>query len=113
MEEQVWRVREIAKLLNVTRETILKLLQQGTLRGFKVGRDWRVTQTELDRFMQQRPPEPPAEESLEEPEASELRAIEEAISPDDGACLREAGLDLLRRESSERPQFLPPIPLEA
>lgn len=44
--------REVARLLNVHRYTVYKLLGNGKLRGFRVSNQWRVAVEELTRFMQ-------------------------------------------------------------
>ena len=49
--EPVFTLEEVADQLRVHRATVERLLKQGRLRGFKVGRDWRVTERELRRYM--------------------------------------------------------------
>ncbi|MGA7730348.1 MAG: helix-turn-helix domain-containing protein [Chloroflexia bacterium] len=44
-------VDEVAKVLRVSVFTVRQLLKAGKLRGVKVGRQWRVRQTELDKYL--------------------------------------------------------------
>lgn len=48
---RVYDVNEIASILNVHRETVLRQLRNGKLKGFKVGYDWRVTEDQLLEYM--------------------------------------------------------------
>lgn len=42
---------EVQELLLISRHTLMKLLSQNKLRGFKVGRQWRVKKEELLRYI--------------------------------------------------------------
>jgi excisionase family DNA binding protein len=105
----VWRVREVAERLGVTIETVLKRLHEGSLKGFRVGRAWRIRDSELTDFMQ-RPPEPRArDESHEEPsQGQEFAAVDAELDP--GLCDR---LPLLGRIEALVQQASPPRPIEA
>jgi excisionase family DNA binding protein len=48
---KTYTAKEVASILKVTEKTILALLREGTLTGFKVGAVWRVTKDALDEFM--------------------------------------------------------------
>ena len=50
-EMTVYTVTETMQILKTARNTVLKLLKDGTLKGFKVGRDWRIPASELKAFM--------------------------------------------------------------
>ena len=50
-ETSVLTVTQAAAFLNVERRTVLKLLNTGQLRGAKIGSDWRIRKTELDRLL--------------------------------------------------------------
>ncbi len=45
---------EVQEALMISRRTLLKLLWNGSLHGFKAGRQWRVEKDELLRFMRER-----------------------------------------------------------
>ena len=57
MEKQVDPVRlltphEAARLLNLTTETILKMILRKELRAFKIGRYWRLSNNDLTKWAQ-------------------------------------------------------------
>jgi excisionase family DNA binding protein len=43
-------VREVAKLLNVQKRTIQRLLQKKKLPGVKVGKEWRVKESDFENW---------------------------------------------------------------
>lgn len=42
---------EVAAVLRLQRQTVLRMLQVGRLTGVKAGKDWRVARLEVERFM--------------------------------------------------------------
>lgn len=48
---KTYTAKEVAKILKVHERTVLTLLQDKTLQGFKVGSVWRVTKPALEAFM--------------------------------------------------------------
>lgn len=44
-------VREVAQLLRIYRPKVYELIKVGTIEGFKVGSDWRVTVASLERLI--------------------------------------------------------------
>jgi excisionase family DNA binding protein len=106
-EPRTWRVKDIVRILNITRETTLKLLATGQLKGFKAGRDWRVTDDALREFMKQTPEPRPSEETSEEPPTADnpLAIIDAELDP--GICdkmtLMEKIENLVQPTSSPRP----------
>jgi len=52
MNEEIFTVREVADRLRVTEQVVYKWLQAGKLKGIKVGRHWRVRESDLERFLQ-------------------------------------------------------------
>lgn len=46
-------VAYVCILLGVTADTVQKLLRNGTLKGFKVGRDWRVKKSDIMAFFEE------------------------------------------------------------
>ena len=52
MSEGIFTVREVADRLRVTEQVVYKWLQTGKLKGIKVGRHWRVRESDLERFLQ-------------------------------------------------------------
>jgi excisionase family DNA binding protein len=53
-EEGVLTLAELADYLHVSRTTIYSLLKRKELPAFKVGRDWRFTFEEIDRWCAER-----------------------------------------------------------
>jgi excisionase family DNA binding protein len=51
--QQFFTVDEVAELLQVNRRTIINLLASGKLVGFRVGRNWRITREDLERFIEE------------------------------------------------------------
>ena len=49
--DKLYKPIEVAEKLNVSIHTINKWLQEGKLKGVKVGNLWRVTETDLERFV--------------------------------------------------------------
>lgn len=48
--ERYYTVKEIAAELGVNYVTALGYIRRGLVQGFRIGGQWRVTGTELDRF---------------------------------------------------------------
>lgn len=51
--EQIYTVEEIASMLRVSNATVYRLLESGQLQGFKVGTQWRIKQSSLERFIEE------------------------------------------------------------
>jgi len=47
----VLTVRQVAAYMKVGREAVFKLLNTGKLKGARIGHDWRILRTEVDRFL--------------------------------------------------------------
>ena len=57
MIEQLYTVREVAKVLRVSERTIFRYIQSDAkhkINAFKVGKSWRISETELNRFIEVR-----------------------------------------------------------
>lgn len=57
MIEHFYTVREVAKVLRVSERTIFRYMQPDAkqkLNAFKVGKSWRIPETELNRFIEAR-----------------------------------------------------------
>lgn len=44
-------LREVAEELSVSAYTLREWIRQGRMRALKIGRDWRVEQKEMERFL--------------------------------------------------------------
>lgn len=49
--QQVLTVQEVATVLRTHPNIVRRLLHQGRLGGFRLGRSWRITHTDLDTYM--------------------------------------------------------------
>ena len=50
--EKVYTLHQVGSILRVSRITASRLLWGGKLRGFEVGRAWRIRLGDLQRYMQ-------------------------------------------------------------
>lgn len=53
ISDEVLTVQEVARLFKVSRVTVWRWCQQGTLPAFKVGRGWRMRRGEVEKIMKQ------------------------------------------------------------
>lgn len=42
---------DVMNALNIGKNTVYELLNSGQLRGFRIGRGWRISAEELERFI--------------------------------------------------------------
>jgi excisionase family DNA binding protein len=54
MDVETYTTDEVAKILSVKAATVRAWLREGTLKGFQVGRGYRVSKTELKEFWRAR-----------------------------------------------------------
>jgi excisionase family DNA binding protein len=48
--DRIYTASEVAEKLQVSKETVMRKLRKGELRGFKVGRLWRITAEGLEEY---------------------------------------------------------------
>ena len=53
--DTVFTIGDLAKYLKISRSTLYKLAQEGSLPGVKVGRHWRFHKDAVDAWLQGRP----------------------------------------------------------
>jgi excisionase family DNA binding protein len=58
VEERLWSPEEVAERLGMSRSTIGEWLRSGRLKGRRIGRFWRVKESDLQAFMDNPPPLP-------------------------------------------------------
>lgn len=51
--DKFYTVKEIAELLQVKETTVQRHLAAGKMIGFKIGKDWRVKQEDLHRYIEE------------------------------------------------------------
>lgn len=49
--ERVFKMPDIEAYLSMSKKVIIKAIQDGKLKAFKVDRDWRTTREELDKYL--------------------------------------------------------------
>ena len=49
--KDILTIKDLQKLLNIGRNTALRLVQDGEIEGFKVGRQWRVTREKVISYL--------------------------------------------------------------
>lgn len=52
-EERCLDVVEVSRILGVCVRTVIREIQRGRLRAFRVGRKWKIQLSELRRYMEQ------------------------------------------------------------
>ncbi len=53
IEDKLLTPPQVARHLQVNERTVTQWLRQGHLRGFKIGKEWRVSARDLDNFLEQ------------------------------------------------------------
>jgi excisionase family DNA binding protein len=51
-EDQIMTVTEVAEYLKISEVTTYKLVQEGKIPAFKIGRHWRVKRNDLSEFIE-------------------------------------------------------------
>lgn len=54
MEERIYTTEQIAKMLQVHPFTVLKFIREGKLKGIKLGRVYRIKESDLNEFIEDR-----------------------------------------------------------
>ncbi len=49
--KDILTIKDLQKLLHIGRNTALRLVQDGEIEGFKIGRQWRVTRESVGRYI--------------------------------------------------------------
>lgn len=52
MQRDIMTITQVAKYLQVSEVTMYKLLREGTIQGFKIGRSWRVSSADLSLYIE-------------------------------------------------------------
>jgi excisionase family DNA binding protein len=50
-EDQVYRPREVARVLRVSAITVARAIRDGKLRAYRVGGQWRILGSDLSRYI--------------------------------------------------------------
>jgi excisionase family DNA binding protein len=65
---------DVAKRLQMNERTVTQWLRNGHLRGFKIGKEWRVSDVDLDAFMEASANKP-SEATANKPNGSPPRSV--------------------------------------
>jgi len=52
MPEKLLNIKEVEEALGVSESTIFRLMKSRKLQGFKVGREWRFQEKDINEFIQ-------------------------------------------------------------
>ncbi|HQU72937.1 MAG TPA: helix-turn-helix domain-containing protein [Calditrichia bacterium] len=66
MSEEIMTIKDVAQFLKVKEQTVYRLVQQGKIPALKIGGQWKVKRSHLDRMF---------EESLERAKESTRESI--------------------------------------
>lgn len=50
--QEIYTSEQVAKILQIHPQTVLKFIRDGKLRGSKVGRGYRVKASDIDKFLE-------------------------------------------------------------
>lgn len=71
MEEKFFTTEQVAKMLQVHPFTILKFIRNGKLKGMKLGRMYRITESNMKEFIESQSTQKPNKLKKELPPTSE------------------------------------------
>jgi excisionase family DNA binding protein len=49
--EKIYEVKELIKTCKTSKSVVYQLLNDGKLHGVKMGRQWKILESEVDRFL--------------------------------------------------------------
>lgn len=52
MADRIYTLDEIAEMLHITRRTLYAYIKEGKLQAVKIGKYWRVSETNLQAFLE-------------------------------------------------------------
>ena len=52
MLAEIYTIEQLQKILKLSERTILRLLKNGKLTGFKAGREWRFQESDINAYIQ-------------------------------------------------------------
>lgn len=53
-EKEFFNLEDVQRKLEISERTALRYLKSGELKGFKMGREWRFAQSDIDAFVELR-----------------------------------------------------------
>jgi excisionase family DNA binding protein len=76
MADTLLTSEQVAKILQVHPFTVLKYIKEGKLKGIKLGRVWRIRESDVERFLEERFMAP-SEKSKKESQDQEAKILQE------------------------------------
>ena len=52
INNKVFTLDEISEILTLSKRSLYRLIKNGRLKGVRIGKAWRVTQAQLDAFLE-------------------------------------------------------------
>ncbi len=52
MTRELLNLKQVQDILHLSERTVFRLIQRKELKGFKVGREWRFEQSDIDSFIE-------------------------------------------------------------
>jgi excisionase family DNA binding protein len=52
MIAETYTIDQLQSILKLSERTIFRLLKEGKLKGFKIGREWRFQESDIDAYIQ-------------------------------------------------------------
>jgi excisionase family DNA binding protein len=52
LEKEIMTITQVAEYLQISDMTTYKLVNEGKIKGFKIGRHWRVKKEDLNEFIE-------------------------------------------------------------
>ncbi len=62
---------QIAEVLQLNERTVTQWLRKGRLRGFKVGKEWRISRVDPNNFLEERANVPPRDHRTEQVDSAD------------------------------------------
>jgi excisionase family DNA binding protein len=53
MSRELLNVKQVQEILHLSERTVFRLIKKKSLRGFKIGREWRFEPQDIDNFIAQ------------------------------------------------------------
>ena len=47
----ILKVKEVAYVLNISETTVIRLINKGMLKGYQIGRQYRIPEINLERYL--------------------------------------------------------------
>ncbi|MFH1284821.1 MAG: helix-turn-helix domain-containing protein [Candidatus Peregrinibacteria bacterium] len=76
--EKFFTTEQVANILQVHPFTILKFIKEGKLKGIKLGRVYRITESNMQKFLEERMTEPKSKKTTSAPVEKEKEKKEES-----------------------------------